>query len=289
MSLVDNLKKAIGDIWYVRDHFDVISKHKGVLERARSVEEILETMAKYDPRKKKFSEQVILDNYMGSLQHFLTGYDLSSIHLSSKSMEVAILVNISSPTQEEKKRRQHKTFKGLRLIAIDRKLIKNQKSIEASQRVIDRRNMFVHDAILKQAVEIEQEKWLNDQLEKLPKKMKNTLKPILLFPIRNKLKRWKSLPDLSWYVRSSSYSATRKMIRDFFKTLDEKIEKNLEPMRKVGGKSIITKMRQLPKVIENMKESIYAGETDFIKYCARKNLEDVKIVLDDIYENKLFT
>lgn len=289
MSLKDDMKKVIGNIWYLRDHFGVISKHKGLVGRARSVEEILVVMAKYEPKEKTFSEQLVLDNYLGSLQHFLTGYDTSSIHLSSMSMEVALVFGICEPTNEERRKGRHKTFSGLRRIAIQRNLVKSQKSIKASQRVIDRRNMFVHDAILKQAIEIEQEKWLNDSLDRLPKRLRESFETVLLLPAKGRFEKWKSLPDLSWYLRSRSYNATRRMIREFFEILNIKIEEDLSPLRaRIGDRSYAMKVWKLPQVIKNIKTSLYSGETDFIKHCAKMNLEDVKIVLDDIYEGKLF-
>ena len=287
MALEDNLKKIVGDIWYVRDRFDVIGKHKGVQERARSVEEIVSIVAGCNPEKKKFTERLVLDNYLGSLQHFLTGYDLSSIHLSSKAMEVAFLINIKTPTQEEVKKRKGriKTFEALRSIAIERKLIKTQEGIDASRRVIDRRNMAVHDAILKQAVEIEQERWLERMRNRIPEKYRKILVPILFSKVRDQAKQWKSLPDFSWYVTRKSFHVTRKLLQDFFSILDQKTE----GFTRFSHKSLIAKLRQLPRKIRDAQESILRGEADFIKHCARENLRDVKAVLDDIYENRLFT
>lgn len=66
---LEELEQIIGKIWYIRDRFDVISKHKGVLDRAESVEGIVSIVAKYDPGKKKFTERLVLDNYLGALQH----------------------------------------------------------------------------------------------------------------------------------------------------------------------------------------------------------------------------
>ena len=287
MTLEGELKQIIGDIWYVRDRFDVISKHKGVLDRARSVEEIVSIVAKYDSGKKKFTERLVLDNYLGSLQHFLTGYDLSSIHLSSKAMEVAFLMNIKTPTQEEVKKRKGKTktFEALRSIAIDRELLKTVEGIGASRRVIDRRNMAVHDAILKQAVEIEQERWIERIQNRIPENYRKFLVPIFFSKVRERAGQWKTLPDFSWYVTRKSYRVTRKLLRDFFRILDQKIEE----FTSFPDKSLIAKLRQLPRKMRDAQESILRGEADFIKHCARENLKDVKAVLDDIYENRLFT
>jgi len=45
---------------------------------------------------------LILDNLFGAMQHFLLGYDISSIHHSSKSVEIGILCKINTPSVNEK-------------------------------------------------------------------------------------------------------------------------------------------------------------------------------------------
>lgn len=289
LTLEKDLEQIIGDIWYVRDRFDVISKHKGILERARSVEEMVNTFTRYDPEKKKFTDRLVLDNYLGSLQHFLTGYDLSSIHLSSKAMEVAFLMNIKTPTQAEVKKRKGriKTFEALRSIAIDRELVKTREGINASRRVIDRRNMAVHDAILKQTVEIEQERWLERMQNRIPERynIRKFLAPILFKKARDRAEQWRSLPDFSWYVTRKSYQVTRRLLQDFFGILDQKIDE----FTRFPEKSLTASLRQLPRRIRDIQESIMRGDADFIKHSAKENLKDVKTVLDDIYENRLFT
>jgi hypothetical protein len=286
LTLESNLKRIIGDIWYVRDNFDAISRHKGVLERARSVEEITSIVVRSDYAKKTFCEKLVFDNYLGSLQHFLTGYDLFSMHLSSKAMEVAFLMKIETPTPEESKnlKGRVKTFEALRSIAIDRGLVKTQEGIHASRRVIDRRNMAVHDAILKQAVEIEQEKWMERIQRRLPEDTRKFLVPILFAKVRQKEMQWKTLPDFGWYVTEKSYSVTRRLLQDFFEILDRKIDE----FTLFSDKSLMAIARQLPQKIKDMQQSILQGEADFIKHCARENLKDVKAVLDDIYDNRFF-
>jgi len=287
LTLENELKRIIGDIWYVKERFDTISKHKGVLNRARSVEEIIGIVARCEAGKKKFAEKLVLDNYLGSLQHFLTGYDLSSIHLSSKAMEVAFLMNIKTPTQEEVKnlKGQIKTFEALRSIAIDRELVKTQEGINASRRVIDRRNMAVHDAILKQAVEIEQERWIERIQRRIPENIRKFLVPIIFPKVRQSESQWKTLPNFDWYVTQKSYKVTRKLLQDFFEILD----KNIDEFTKFPDKGLIAIAKQLPQKIKDIQESILQGDADFIKHCARENLKDVKAVLDDIYDSRLFT
>jgi len=283
----DELKQIIGPIWYVRDRFDIISKNKLIVDRANSVESIVKTMAKYNPRKNNFKDRLVLDNFMGSLQNFLTGYELQSIHLSSKAMEVAFLMSIQTPTQEEnsKLKGRIKSFESLRSIVIDRGLIKTQEGYNASRRVIDRRNMAVHDAILKQAIEIEQAKWVERIQNKIPKNLRKILVTLVFSEYQKRIKDWENLPDLGWYVTKKSDKVTRNLLQEFFRILDEK-------MIEIGNfqdQSWKAKVKQLPIKINDIKESILSGEADFIKHCAVENLKDVKVVIDEIYANKLLS
>lgn len=287
MILENELKKIIGSVWYLRDRFDIVTKNKRILDRTKSVEGIVRIMSKYDPRKKDFTDRLVIDNFMGSLQNFLTGYDLQSIHLSSKAMEVAFLMNIEAPTREEKSRLGGKirSFEALRRIVIDRGLIKTPDGRKASRRVIDRRNMAVHDAILKQAIEIEQARWVERIQNRIPKNFRKILVAIVFSEYRKRLKEWKNLPDFSWYVTKKSDIVTRELLQDFFKILDQK-------MMQIGSfqdQSWIAKAKQFPGKIKEIRDSISGGEADFFKHCSKENLKDVKIVLDDIYENRLFT
>jgi len=165
----------------------------------------------------------------------------------------------------------------------------DERSIAASRRVIDRRNMFVHDAILKQSVEIEQIKWLSNVLGEIPEEIRDSVTESLFkrFQIGERLKRWESLPDLSWYVRDRSRERTRNLLRDFFVILDEKRAKLLKPMTR--SKNVVLSLAKFPRLVKSIKESLLLGEADFIRHSAKGNLEDVKTVLEHIYEDKIFT
>ncbi len=143
--------------------------------------------------------------------------------------------------------------------------------------------MAVHDAILKQAIEIEQSRWLKRMLSRLPAKSRKLFAQIIFLRLRDRVKQWESLPDFSWYVTRRSHHVTRELLEDFFGILDQKIKE----FRKLPEKSLISTMKRLPTIIQDVKKSILRGEASFMKHCARENLEDVKVVLDDIYENKL--
>lgn len=221
------LKKIIGPIWYVKGNFDQIIKNSLIMERANSVEVIVRFMADYNPKKMSFEDRLVFDNFMGSLQNFLTGYELQSIHLSSKAMEVAFLMKIKEPTEKEKSKLKGRvrSFEALRTIVLDRGLIKTEEAVNASRRVIDRRNMAVHDAILKQAIEIEQIKWVERITERIPEEIRKLLTTMVLSEYRKRAKDWENLPNFSWYVTKKSDEVTRRLVKDFLTFLTKELWK----------------------------------------------------------------
>lgn len=80
------MKKILGRIWYFKDNYELFSKNPVLTRRAKLIQNIIELMADYNPKKVTFADRLVLDNYSGSIQHYLTGYDLSSIHLFFKSL-----------------------------------------------------------------------------------------------------------------------------------------------------------------------------------------------------------
>ena len=54
LKFKDDLKEIIGDIWYIRDRFDIICKEKGVLNKTESEEDIVRIMAQYNPGNYSF-------------------------------------------------------------------------------------------------------------------------------------------------------------------------------------------------------------------------------------------
>lgn len=285
LSLEPELKKIIGPIWYIRGNFDVIIKNKLIIDRAESVECIVKLMANYNPKKKSFEDRLVLDNFMGSLQNYLTGSELQSIHLSSKAMEVAFLMKIETPTLEEitNLKGRVRSFEALRDIALNRRLIKTQEGSNASRRVIDRRNMAVHDAILKQAIQIEQAKWVERIQERIPKQFRTILVTMFFSEYQKRVKDWESLPDFSWYVTKKSDDVTRKLLQEFFNILDKK----MVDISSFPDKNMISNLRLLSEKITKIKDSLSRGEANFMKHCAKENLKDTKIVLDDLYERRL--
>lgn len=286
MPLEKDLEKIIGNVWFVRNNFKYIVQNELLLRRAKLIQDVLELMAKYNPEKDDFADRLVLDNFLGSIQHYLTGYDLCSIHLSSKSLEVAFLFKIGSLCKGER----GDSFGDLCNISIRRGLIKQKEAVDLAWNVVNRRNMTMHDAILEQAVLWIYEEWIDEKLEQLPSKYRRLtetmLKPVV-FELQNRLKLFSSLPDLRWYVVDRSFESTRKLISDF---LEDTIGKALIPMTSVEGKgarTVLSKLGKIPEVIKNVKLSLLY-ELDFIEYSARHNIQDVKTVFNELYDKRIF-
>jgi len=283
LPLEEDLEKIIGKIWFVKNNFESIVKHELVMKRAESVKDVVTLMAHYDPKKVKFDHRLILDNFTGGLQHYLTGYDLYSIHLSSRSLEVACLFKVVSPVKGER----YSSFGDLCKIVTKRGLVKQKGTVDAAWNVINRRNMTVHDALLEQAVLWVYDDWLKDKLKELPREYRplfsSALNPLMI-QVRNKLKQFDSLPDLRWYIRTEPFETTKKLIVDF---LEQIIGRMLFPLKSIEGKGIMAFLSQIPKVIDIAKMSL-RYEADFLEYSARENIKDVKIVLEELYNSKLF-
>lgn len=214
MSFENDLEKIIGNIWFVKNNFQSIISNAILMNRAKSIREIIKLMSCYDRQNTVFADKVVLDNYLGSMQRYITGYDLPSIHLSSKSLEMAFLLKVSNLQKGEKC-----GFLGdLCKIVLKRKLIIQNE--DAIWRVVHRRNMSMHDAILEQAVIWISTEWIEQKLETVPKEYhkwtKRMLEPLMAIQ-REKLKQFDTLPDFRWYVRDTSFESTKKLIVVFFR------------------------------------------------------------------------
>jgi len=104
MNLEKSIMKMIGRRWYVNRNPKTFLQNKDILRRGESIKDALAELSAYKPKKEMRVKPLILDNLFGAVQHFLLGYDISSIHHSSKSMEIGFLYKIGAPTQEEKEK-----------------------------------------------------------------------------------------------------------------------------------------------------------------------------------------
>ncbi len=286
LSLKEDLKKVIGNIWYVRDDFGKIVENRFLLRRAKLIQNIVALMSDYNPRTDDFADRMILDNYMGSIQHYVTGYDLSSIHLSSKSLEVAFLFKICSPNISER----INSLGDLCSISIRRGLIRQKETVNQAWNVVNRRNMTMHDAILEQAILSVSEEYIETKLSTMThlyRRAAETLLKPLLSILRKRLLQFDSLPDLRWYVMDKSFESTKKLITDF---LDQLIGNTILPVVSLESKDpkvLLDKLKKIPQVIRDVKPTMLY-ESDFIEYSARRNIQDVKDVLSELYGNELF-
>lgn len=283
LSLKENLKRIIGEVWYIKDNFESIIKNKILMKRAESIQDIIRVMANYHPEKAEFADRLVLNNYIGSIQRYLTGYDLASIHLSSKSLEIAFLLKIGTPRKGER----CWSLGDLCTTIIERGLITQRETIESAWHVVNRRNMTMHDAILEQAILWVYTDWLKQKQEEIPKEYHNLIKIMikpLMSKIQKRVKEFDSLPNLRWYVSDKSFESTKNLIIDF---LEKTIGKTLFPLKSAEGKGIKAFLSKIPEVIKDAKETA-RYETDFIKYSVKENLKDVKIVLEELYNQKLF-
>ena len=209
MSLEKDIEKIIGNIWFVRNNFRNIVQNKFLLRRAKLINDVISLIADYIPEKDDFADRLVLDNFLGSIQLYLTGNDLCSIHLSSKSLEVAFLFKIGGLREGER----GTSFGSLCRVLINRGLIKEKKTIDLAWNVVNRRNMTMHDAIIEQAAFWVYKEWINEKLEQVASPYRHMAKTILkpfLSKLQNRLKLFNSLPDLKWYVVDRSFEPTRK-------------------------------------------------------------------------------
>lgn len=274
-DLNDFISRVIGNVWFVKDNLEYFLQHEGVRNRARSIISVLKVLHQYKPQKAPFNQRLILDNYLGAAQRYLTGYDLLSVHLSSKAMEVAFLFKVDALSEKEKKRFRYRSLDGLRRILISRGNLKGIVADEIVPRIITRRNMCVHDAILEQVMVRAETEWLQRRLSQLPEPAMSLMQRI----IASKFRFLNSLPDLSWYVTKRSLNASKKLIFDF---LDELIEGDLAPIAEKIGLS------SFQKLYENIKTTLISGRLDYLKRAAKENLDDVYIVLDNLYNGTIF-
>jgi hypothetical protein len=212
--LENSLKKILGKIWFLRDNYELYSKNPALPRRAQQIQNIVELMAKYNPMKVTFADRLFLDNYLGSIQYYLTGYDLGSIHLSSKALEVALLFKIKKPKESEKAH----SFFNLVTIAISRGLIEKGEIKNAAKNIVNRRNFTMHDAIAEQAILWVSKNWIQKKIAEMSTGQRAIatilLKPYLLI-LEKRLKLYESLPNLKWYVSDKSFKAMRDLIVDF--------------------------------------------------------------------------
>jgi hypothetical protein len=288
MSSEKNLKRLIESIRIFKNNYEPFSKDPYFMRRAKLVQTAVDLMSDYSPKKVPFANRLVLDNFSGSLQHYLTGYDLSSIHLSSKALEVAFLFKIGSPLGDER----HRSFGDLCAIAISesRGLIKEKANMNLAETVVNRRNFTMHDAISEQAILWFSREWVQKKISDLPKELSSlyavALKPYLII-LERRLKLFDSLPDLRWYVNNRSLEATKKLIADF---LEETIGRTHRPMNLAEGsegKEILKKIANSARLIQDVKRMM-TYELDFIEYSARRNIRDVYTVLNELYGGKLF-
>lgn len=269
------ISKVIGNVWFVKDNLEYVLQHRLVRNRAQSIFEILKLLYGYSPRRKSFSQRLVLDNYLGAVQRYLTGYDLLSIHLSSKAMEVAFLFKIGSIDEEEKRKFRYRSVNGLRRILVTRDLLKGHLADEIIPRIITRRNMCVHDAILEQVMVRAQTEWLEGKLTQLPQPARLLMQRI----IASKFRLLKKLPDLSWYVTKRSLKGTKTLIFNF---LDEVIESDLTPVTRQAG------FGSLREFYKNVKNTLASGRLEYLKQAAKENLYDVHAVLNALYDGAIF-
>lgn len=278
MNLENQIMKVIGRRWYVKKSPKVFLKNKDILRRGECIKEVLLRLSKYKPKYEMKIKPLILDNLFGAAQHFLLGYDISSIHHSSKSMEIGILYKIGAPNDEERLSYNEKSFWGIIEIVKKRGDLISRASIEAAERVHNRRNLFTHDAILQQTVAKVEEDWLRKKLQDVDPRLFDMTKRVF----KKKFDDFHTLPDLSWYVHKRSLKLSVRLIVEF---LEENIGRDLSPVLEDRGLSLISRM----KALKNIALSLLRQEYDLLRYSACANINDAYSVLTELYGPDLFS
>jgi hypothetical protein len=272
VNLENRVMNIIGRRWYVKKNPNIFLKNKDILRRGECIKNTLTKLSTYKPRKVMRVKPLILDNLFGAAQHFLLGYDISSIHHSSKSMEIGILYKIIGPTEEERRTYSEKSFWGIIKIAKERGDLTSSSATAAAERVYSRRNLFTHDAVLQQTITKVEEDWFRQKLQDVNPKLLEVTKRVF-----KKFDDFHSLPDLSWYVTQRSLNSSVKLIVDF---LEQNIGRDLSPILEDGGQSLINKM----KALTNIVQSLIKQEYDLLRYSACAN-----IVLSELYGREIFS
>lgn len=148
MSLEKEILTILTPIWYSKNNLDELIKKKDVFLRGEKIKEPLQQMFSYQSKKEFTINGFILDNFMGALQHYLIGFDLYSVPLSSKAMEVAILYKTADDPSLERNRGFFDIVNALIISGV----LRSEEAVRASKVVVDRRNFLVHDAIFQQAL-----------------------------------------------------------------------------------------------------------------------------------------
>jgi len=277
MNLESQIMKVIGKRWYVKKNSEIFLKNKDILRRGECIKEPLARLSTYKPRKEMRAKPLILDNLFGAAQHFLLGYDISSIHHSSKSVEIGILYKIGVPTVDERNNYNEKSFWGIKEIVKNRGDLFSNETVEAVERVYNRRNLFTHDAILQQTLVKVEEDWFREKLEDKPK-----LLEVIMRVFGKKFDDLHTLPDLSWYVSERSLNSSVEYIVNF---LEDNIGRDLSPILEDENLSLMNKI----KALYNIARSLLKQEYDLIRYSACTNINDAYVVLTELYGESLFS
>jgi len=265
MAIEQEILEIIKPIWYSKKNLNELIENKDILLRGKKIQEPLHKMYSYKSKKQFNIKGMILDNYFGSLQHYLIGFELSSIHLSSKAMEMAILYKIANNPSLERK----KSYSGIVGEVVKKGLLTSTNAIISSQNVVDRRNFFVHDAIFQQALHKTTFNWFKTQLDP------NT------FDIYRRIFRQfddlSALPDLDWYVTENSLQSSQRLIITY---LEDKRDHSIVYRNN-------NERDMLQTIIQTVK-NVLEYEFDFIRYSASLNINDVYLVLKELYGDDLF-
>ena len=277
MTLEKQIMKFLGLRWYVKKNPNTFLNNKDIMRRADGIKEVLVKLGEYKPKGEMRIRPLILDNLFGSVQHFLLGYDISSIHHSSKSVKIAILYKIGVLTDEEKRRRSRRSFRGIIEIVRERGDLTSSIAIAAVERVYNRRNLFTHDAILQQTITKVEQEWLRKKLEDAnPKLIEATLRVF-----KKKFDDFHTLPDLSWYVTPRSLESSVTLIETF---LENNLGRDLSPILEGEGVGLINRI----KALKNIIQSVVNQEYDLIRHSACANINDAYTVLKELYGEELF-
>lgn len=277
MNLEKQIMKVIGRRWYVKKNPQTFLKNKDILRRGECIKEVLAKLSTYEPKNEMKVKPLILDNLFGAAQHFLLGYDVSSIHHSSKSVEIGILYKIGIPNNEEREAHNEKSFWGIIEIVKKRGNLVSRTAIEAAERVYYRRNLFTHDAILQQTIAKVEEDWFRKKLQDVNPQFLR----VIMRMFKKKFDDLHSLPDLSWYVHERSLDLSVKLIVEF---LEDNIGRDLLPILNDRGLNPIKRM----KALKNITLSYLRQEYDLHRHSACANINDAYRVLVELYDSDLF-